>query len=347
MLIPLILFTFIVIIAARPSISIALQSYNSIPQTQAIKGIFVITIFFSHFCSYVDFNTWYDVPMQKYCSFLGQLMVAPFLFYSGYGIFESIKKKGGNYVKTFPKERILKTLLHFDFAILLFLIFDLIIGRSFSTSEFLLSLVAWKSIGNSNWFIFAILCAYLFAYIGLLFFKVNLKRALFLITALSLAYILVISHLKSNYWVDTMLAFPLGCFFSLYKENFEKMISKHFVSIVAGIFCILVLLFAKSGIVPSKFVNSQIALIAFSFAIIFISLHIRLNSKILNWFGSQVFGIYLLQRLPMNYFSSLHLNENNIYLFFAVCFFCTLVLSVLFTKWNKFFDNTFLKSAKH
>ena len=32
------------------------------------------------------------------CDYLGQLMVALFLFYSGYGIYEAIKRKGYEYV---------------------------------------------------------------------------------------------------------------------------------------------------------------------------------------------------------------------------------------------------------
>lgn len=96
----------------------------SVEQTQSIKGFFVVTIFFSHFCSYVVFEKWYDVFLLQYCHWLGQLMVLPFLFYSGYGIFESVKKKGISYIKEFPKKRILKILLHFDLAVLLFLLYD-------------------------------------------------------------------------------------------------------------------------------------------------------------------------------------------------------------------------------
>ena len=65
----------------------------SVSTTQSIKGFFVITVFFSHFCSYVTLDKWYDTPMQAYCHWLGQLMVVPFFFYSGYGIFESVQKK--------------------------------------------------------------------------------------------------------------------------------------------------------------------------------------------------------------------------------------------------------------
>ena len=151
----------------RPSKDVLLSSYISISQTQTIKGFFVITVFFSHFCSYVSLDIWYD-SVVRVCRYLGQLMVVPFLFYSGYGIFESVKKKKENYIKQFPKKRILKVLLHFDLAVLLFLVLDALINQPVSLYKFTLSLVAWEAIGNSAWFIFAILCAYLFAYVGLI-----------------------------------------------------------------------------------------------------------------------------------------------------------------------------------
>ena len=43
---------------------------------------------------------------------MGQLVVVMFLFYSGYGIGESYKKKGVNYVQQMPVHRILTTLLN-------------------------------------------------------------------------------------------------------------------------------------------------------------------------------------------------------------------------------------------
>ena len=313
-------------------------------QTQTIKGFFVVTVFFSHFCSCVHFNTWYDSAMQEYCHFLGQLMVAPFLFYSGYGIFESVKKKGFDYIKTMPRRRILKVLLHFDFAVILFWLLDLAIGRSVSLSEFVLSLVAWESIGNSNWFIFAIICAYAIAFAGLRLFKGRLVNSLVFITVMSLVYIVVVSRFKPGYWFDTILAFPLGCALSLFKDKFNAVVSKRNMALGGGVLCISVFFLSKSGYIPSSFINSQIAL--FAFFIVFFSLNVRVSSKILTWFGAYVFELYILQRFPMNYFAYLNLNEANIYVFFVLSFVFTVVLSILFSKWNKFFDSFFLDKAK-
>lgn len=347
MIVPLFLLAVLVLLSARPSKKTLVQSYSSIPQTQAIKGIFVITIFFSHFCSYVHLEAWYDKPMQSYCIFLGQLMVAPFLFYSGYGIFESVKAKKSIYIKSFPKKRILKTLLHFDFAVILFLLLDLIIDQPVSTSKFLLSLTAWESIGNSNWFIFAILCAYTYTFLGLSIFRGKLKRAFIFISIMSLAFIAIMSHYKPPYWFDTILAFPLGCLLSTYKEKFDLLTNHKFTVIIATTFSVLIFGATKFNIITDEFYNNQLALLAFSTAIIFLSMHIRINNKILNWFGAQVFGIYILQRLPMNFLTFLHVNEYSIHLFFIISLASTLVLSVLFSKWTDFFDKVLLKTSKY
>ena len=342
MIVPVVLLAILIMIAAKPSKKVLLQSYCSIDQTQTIKGIFVITVFFSHFCSYVVLNKWFDIAMQKYCSCFGQLMVAPFLFYSGYGIFESVKHKGASYIPTFPQKRILKTLLHFDFAIILFLILDMFIGRHVSISQFLSSLIGWVSIGNSNWFIFAILCAYVFAFAGLSIFKGNIKHSAIFITAMTFAYIAIISMLKErSYWINTILAFPLGAFLSTYKDKVEIWVSKKSFTLWGAFLSIIILILAKIKIFPQPFINSQIALLSFCTAIIFISFHIRLNSKILNWFGANVFGIYILQRLPMNLGYFFHWNSNK-YLYFVFCLASTLLLAVVFRKATNYFDSKFL-----
>ncbi len=338
MILPLFLTITLLFFAVKPSKDVLLQSYCSVSQTQTIKGFFVVIVFFSHFCSYVSLDIWYDSVMPRCCGWLGQLMVAPFLFYSGYGIFESVKKKGINYVRQLPKKRILKVLLHFDLAVLLFLVFDILIKQPVTLYKFALSLIAWESIGNSTWFIFAILCAYVFAFIGLSLSNGNLKYSLVIVTVLSLLYIVAMFRFKPGYWYDTILAFPLGCLLSVLKENFGIFIGKKFVALGGGLLSIIVLFVAKTGIIPSNFINSQLALVSFCSVIIFLSIHIRLESKILSWFGSLVFEIYILQRLPMNFGKYMHWNEQNIYLYFVFCFLVTLLLAVGFKKMTKRID---------
>ena len=315
----------------------------SISTTQSIKGFFVITVFFSHFCSYVTLDKWYDTPMQAYCHWLGQLMVVPFFFYSGYGIFESVQKKGLPYIKSFPTKRILKTLFHFDLAVFLFVIYDVFFApERLSAIKVFLSLFAWESIGNSNWFIFAIICAYLFCYLGLLLFKKNRFKAMLLTTILCLLYIAVISKIKDTYWVDSILAFPLGCAVSLWKkEILSKLDWKRWI--FYSIISVLFLISAKKCLFPNYFLCSQIALVALSALILLLPMRISFNSPMLSYCGTYVFDIYILQRLPMNFGKYLHWNEQNVYIYFAFCLLSTLLIAILFHKLTNKLDSLVFK----
>lgn len=47
-------------------------------------------------------------------------------------------------------------------------------------------------------------------------------------------------------------------------------------------------------------------------------------------FGRHLFGIFILQRLPMMAFQAL--GESNVYLYFALCFVATVMLAVSFDR---------------
>ena len=130
-----------------------------------IKGFFILIVFLSHIGGYVKFNNYLDTIAVKGIFYFGQLMVTLFLFYSGYGVYESIKKKKNKYIDNMPKKRILVTLINFDIAVLTFFIVDLIFTKSFSISKLILSLIGWDSFGNSNWYIFIIILLYAITYL--------------------------------------------------------------------------------------------------------------------------------------------------------------------------------------
>lgn len=144
----------------------AYGSYLSRERTDSIKGIFILMVFFSHIKDYIvkagyEYSGQGDEVFQYFFSFIGQLMVVMFLFYSGYGVMESIRKKGEAYVVAMPRHRVAGTLINFDVAVLIFLVVDLLLGRDVVLSKIVLSFLAWDSLGNSNWYIFAILICYL------------------------------------------------------------------------------------------------------------------------------------------------------------------------------------------
>ena len=148
------------------------EEYISKNQSNCVKGVFIIFVFARHIWPYIKdagviFTGMDDRIFHLIDGTLGQLIVAMFLFYSGYGVMESYRKKGIDYVNGIPKRRILTTLLNFDVAVCVFLLVDFILNISYPISRVLLSFTGWLSVGNSNWYIFVILLCYLSTCIGL------------------------------------------------------------------------------------------------------------------------------------------------------------------------------------
>ena len=117
LLIPLM--CFIKLKPAKPLFNGFNDNYISLRSTQCINGIFILLVFLSHarnriltLPSYTSdpLNSIYGIIQDH----LGQSIVITFLFFSGFGVMESIKKKGAQYVSAMPSRRIGKTLLHFD-----------------------------------------------------------------------------------------------------------------------------------------------------------------------------------------------------------------------------------------
>lgn len=155
------------------------EDYMSPRATNAIKGIFAVVILFSHMKGYITLSdNPADGSFAMILSHIGQLMVAPYLFYSGYGILESMKRKA-DYFDTYPRKRLLKTLVHFDLAVLCYLVLMTTIGTYYPNVNYVTCWIGWESIGNSNWFIFDILALYCIVYFAhCLICKYNVKRYL-------------------------------------------------------------------------------------------------------------------------------------------------------------------------
>lgn len=304
-------------------------SYTSFECTQSLKGIFVLIVFFSHFRTYPPVVPDCDQPIVWLCNLLGQKMVAIFLFLSGYGVYESIKKKGLAYIDRFPRKRILKVLAQFDLAVLFFLLLGLSLGETFSLKKIFLSLVAWDNLGNSNWFIFAVLCAYLFVFVSFRIFSKSNMKALVAVVLLSMAYVYLVSRCKDVYWWDTMLCFSAGMLFSCLKDKFEKILERRFLLalIVLGTIALLINLFC----IGENFVFRLMDPIFFCVFLMVLLFKMPLNSRVLGTLGKLVFPIYILQRIPMILLKHLGLGSCYI-LYLGLCFALTMFLALFFDR---------------
>lgn len=141
--------------------------YISKDTTNVVKGICIWMVFIRHISSYM-----YDIPQlnvwDKFLfdadAYVRQLLVVPFLFYSGYGVTLAMIKKGDTYANKIPTRRVLPTLLNYDIAVFFFLIMNIALGLELELWKTLLAFTGWEFIRNSNWYIFCILICYLISW---------------------------------------------------------------------------------------------------------------------------------------------------------------------------------------
>lgn len=305
--------------------------------TNCINGIFILLVFMSHFNPYVKFTVTSDIWYARIIGKVGQLMVTTFLFYSGYGIMESIKSKGTDYIKNIPKKRIFGTLYKYILAVNCF---ALMAHYHIPLKKLLLSFIAWESIGNSNWYIFAILMCYVFVFISFTVCGTNYRNGCICVFVLSLFYIYIIyKQLKGqHWWYDTFLCYSVGMFVSLYKEKVIELFKhriKAFSLLMGGIgfYYLSKNIFLQSHIMTktSIWAYQNVFYIFAVLLIVFISTNVYIKNGILEWFGSHLFSFYILQRLPMNYLKKIGLGKD-VYLYFLLSFVSAVILAYFFDK---------------
>lgn len=322
------------------------EDYMGRSQTGSIKGFFAIIVFFSHLRQYIQLtNGFLDTSFVTFINFFGQLMVTLFFFYSGYGVMKSYKGKP-DYKKGFFKKRILKTLLHFDVVVLLYLILSLIIGVNYHWKEYAFAWVGWTSLGNSNWFIFVTLALYLVTQISFLLVKNNRPVIITgLVCVFSCALFLFLYFVgKESWWMDTLFCYSVGMIFACSEDKIKAVMNKsilyNYGVVLVSALCFFVSYFFAGRILPS-IVAKNLTAVLFCLFVVLLLTKIKVDNIILRWLGKYSFLIYICQRLPMIVLFELNLSNN--VLFVCLSFVLTIVISILLNKLFNILDKSLFK----
>lgn len=309
------------------------QEYLSKEQTNAIKGIFILFVIFRHFKQYVEGFSDLDKRALFTDDYLDQLIVVMFLFYSGYGVFFSIKNKGKEYVKNIPEKRILPILVQFMAIVFIYYCVGLMMGKSYSLGQLFFSLIGWQSVGNSNWYIFGILMLYLITYISAIISKE--KEGLFFGVTLAMTIILIIllSGLKEEYWYNTLSVYFFGMFYARYEKRITKIFHNPFVYGIG--FIIFLYIYHITRTYSSILICYQFMSITFALLVVMITMKVKIGNRYLLFWGENLFAAYMLQRLPMIVLQNYRVVTNPLVYFMYVLTF-TGLLVMLYSKLMKY-----------
>lgn len=289
------------------------SQYISKQQCNCIKGFFIVVVFCRHIAPYLekagyDFSILGDSIFRSIDSSIGQLLVVMFLFYSGYGVSESIKFKGAEYVRNIPRNRLLKTLCNFDIAILVFLVINMCLDIHHSASDILLAFTGWEAIGNSNWYIFVILCCYLITYLTYTIAKRfgYVQNRLFIFGGGMLLFgilYVILYKTRGAWWHNTLFAYPIGSAWSLYKVEVEKLVKNKYLVCLGGSLLMFIICYISP--INLKGLMANLAAIFFATTVVLVTMKLEFKSKALEWCGKLLFPLYIYQRTGMLIFSTI------------------------------------------
>ena len=321
--------------------------YASPRAVMPVKGLFILLVFLSHFCTPgpygygVQLAGPLDTGYKVLQNVLGQMIVVPFLFFSGYGVVERMRAAGEDYLRTFVVKRLVKTVVLFGVAVSLYMALRaLVFGATFPAKRMLLNYLGWTSAGNSNWYIFTVVLLYFGTYLSFCaFWSLGGRRrevcAVAGTTVVAALLVGGLSKCRPDYVYNTVFAYVAGCWFSLFRAQVEELLFRRFgtwlyaVAVAAAGFLMLN---------PFRAVTAASELLAAVFAVLVLLLMTRVRSKswILSWAGKHLFSLYILQRLPMLMLKGTAVAQNR-YVYAGVCLAATVALAVAFdfvTGWG-------------
>ena len=314
--------------------------------TATINGIFSVLIFLSHSVQYVDLNGVLDAPYFSLRGFLGQLVVVTYLFYSGYGIMESIKKKGHNYVKSIPINRFFKLWYHFAIVVIMYIGVKLAFSKPLDMVKTIFAFTGATAVGNSNWYMFVTFALYIIIFVSFFIFRKSKVLALagvFLLTA-----VFVFAEIEVGFadrYYNTIFCLPAGMLFSMVKPYIDKILMKSDIIWYTAFGGIIAIFFVFSELRTNSLVHYTIFAILGAVVITFALMKINIRSSILDWFGEHIFSFFILQRIPMLIFDYSGFNKNP-YAFIILSFVATVVLATLFDATTDKLDYLIFKKRK-
>ncbi|MBR3465357.1 MAG: acyltransferase [Clostridiales bacterium] len=167
---------------------------------------------------------------------LGVLFVGIFFFFSGYGLYTSLKTKD-NYLKGFLKKRFVTILVPFYVCNLIFVAASCICGEKYKPLQLLYVLSGWSLINMHMWYIVEIAILYIVFFLIYRLIK-NRTAATVVMSVFVLAMMtgsLMLCHgedmscsywFQGEWWYNASFLFVIGIIFSKHAEGLRKIARK-------------------------------------------------------------------------------------------------------------------------
>ncbi|WP_225046843.1 hypothetical protein [Lacticaseibacillus kribbianus] len=293
--------------------------------TMTINGFFLFLVFFSHFSSYLPAQTQLFHLSGIWLHIQRQVIVTPFLFFSGYGIMTQLIRRGHQYVDSFPVKRFFFVWFRFFVAVSLFWLVSLVMHVDYPLRKVALAYTGLVSIGNSNWYIFVVLVLYIVTYVAFKLFGKRQTLALVVTGLLILAYVVVAYRRRMvPAFYNTIFCYYAGMLYAVHKDRITRWVAgswpRYLLTglLLAAAFCATYLLVSRT-IFGWRVLWYELMSVSFALGVTWFAMRVRVVNPLLAYMGGgAMFSLYMLQRLPMIVGSRLGLQANPIPYFLLV-----------------------------
>ena len=269
-----------------------------------IRGLLATLIVFTHAWKNGIYNNVLIDSFVGLFSRAGYLVVSVFFFLSGFGVYESAKKRD-RYFDGFLKKESIKIMFPYILTNIIYIMFRFIKSETIVLRECLLSFI-WPIYNTAAWYVFSILLIYLVLYILIGRFKLR-ERKLYLASSFCILCIMILCYVAKmgSWWYISLFGVVIGLMFSDHKE---KLLNNIITTFLLCLFSILYLfLVIRFDNLPTKMITVIRILTAsmFPFVVCKYMQNKEIKLKLLKILGECSYEIYLLQGLFILY---LHIN---------------------------------------
>lgn len=295
----------------------------SLDKSKAIQGFAAVAIIVHHLAQELA----QDAGAIGFFTELGVLFVGIFFFFSGYGLYTSLKTKE-NYLKGFLKKRLVTILVPFYMCILVFTAAACIGGMKFTPVQLVGILSGWFLINQHMWYIVEIAILYLAFYIIYRLIKnrtaATVVMGIFVIAMM--AGSLMLAHGKDmsasgwfqgEWWYNSSFLFVIGIIVSKHSEGLRRIARKGYIIWLLVLAALLALLGPQTVYMLRRYsywseipgetraildklrcLSVQLPwIISFVLFLLLIMMRVRFGNPVLKFLGSISLELYLIHNL--------------------------------------------------
>lgn len=295
----------------------------SLDRSKAIQGFAAVAIIVHHLSQELAETA----GAIGFFSELGVLFVGIFFFFSGYGLYTSLKTKE-NYLKGFLKKRFVTILIPFYMCNLVFVVASCICGKKYQPLQLLYVLSGWSLINMHMWYIVEIAILYIVFFLIYRLIK-NRTAATVVMSIFVIAMIagsLMLCHGKDmscsgwfqgEWWYNSSFLFVIGIIVSKHSEGLRRIARKAYVILLLGLAALLVLLGPQTVYMLRRYsywseipgetraildkvrcLSVQLPwIICFVLFLLLIMMRVRFGNPVLKFLGSISLELYLIHNL--------------------------------------------------